>query len=142
MELVIMGIMIMIATGCGSFFKRSGGNNNIIMAFAIYDDVKSDDARTTMLREEIFQEIYREIKDKSGQVTVNSLFLAINENPIRWEPFHVNLIRTRIRSYIRGPDVVIQSKVIDLKDMADIVEKILNYYYSDSLKDIVPTWGK
>lgn len=139
MELVIMGIMIMIATGCGSFFKRSGGNNNIIMAVAIYDDVKSDDARSTMLREEVFHELQQEIrKSRQDQIPVNFIFDSISWLNNR----HIEFVKKVVRRYIKPPKLATAPKTILLKDFQDIVDKILNYYYSDSLKNIVPTWGK
>jgi len=137
-ELFILGIVVMWFGGC-SFLKGEGGSNNAVIATRIYRDVKSDDDRVTMLREEIFRELHKIIKEtRRGQVPVNAVFKCLSGLNAR----QVEFVKRAVRRYIDPPQRVTDPKVIIVKDFQEIVQRVLNYYYADGLSDIIPTWGK
>ncbi|MCK4792360.1 MAG: hypothetical protein KAV87_52000 [Desulfobacteraceae bacterium] len=143
MDLIVVGVMIIVANGCSFPKGQNSQSENTVIALAIYSQVKSDNDRITMLREEVFQELQKIMRqEKSKEVEVNSMFLQFKKNPIKWEPKHINAVRRGIRSHVAGPETVTQPKVVNVEKMRDIIQIILNNYYTDSLLGIVPSWHK
>lgn len=136
--ILISIIMILIHIGCG-FAKGQGGNSNAMTALVIYSDIKSDDDRITMLRKEVFEALKEIIKEMAqAQVPVNSVFDSISG----LNPAQVEFVKRAVRKHIKNPATATDPKVILVKDMADVIERILNDYYSDGLSDIIPTWRR
>lgn len=143
-DLIVIGTIIMVASGCSLINGEGGRGNNATIAGLIYNDVKDDNGRITMLRKEVFEGLRLQLgRYGPGEIiSVRKLFEPLLSNKIKWEPLHISLIRQSIRSHIRAPETVIQPKVVNVANMRKIIQIILNDYYMDSLSGIIPTWSK